>query len=76
MLLGIDFAKLGAYQPTSESIFTTVGTSSFTVPANTYTISAVCVGGGGGGGGATNKQTGGSGGGGALACGMLDSVGL
>ena len=51
----------------SESIFTTVGTSSFTIPNNIFSIGIVCVGGGGGGGGCFTGTGGVGGGGGALA---------
>jgi hypothetical protein len=48
--------------------YTTAQTTTFTVPAGVYSISAVCVGGGGGGGGSEDDdETGGGGGGGALA---------
>ena len=63
--------RLLAYQPTSESIFTNIGTSSFTVPSDVYTISAVAIGGGGGGGGALAGNGGTGGGGGALAYGTF-----
>ena len=56
--------------------YTTAQTTTFTVPAGVYSISAVCVGGGGGGGDSDedqvrNQQNGG-GGGGALAYGTID----
>ena len=59
--------RLLAYQPTSESIFSNIGTSSFTVPSDVYTISAVAIGGGGGGGAyGASPQRGGDGGSGAV----------
>jgi hypothetical protein len=47
-----------------QSVFTTPGTYTFTVPLGTTSISAVVVGGGGGGGNDTNPDEAGSGGGG------------
>lgn len=47
-----------------QSVFTTPGTFTFTVPPGTTSISAVCIGGGGGGGNDTNPDEAGSGGGG------------
>ena len=59
---------LASYQPHSESVFATPGTSSFTVPNNVRFISVVCIGGGGSGGSNNSTTNGGSGGaGGALA---------
>lgn len=54
-------------QPVGDQLFTTTGTNTFTVPADVYFISAVCIGGGGGGGDGTSTTPTNGGGGGGLA---------
>ena len=56
-----------AFKPTGGRLFTTIGTTYWTVPDNVAYISVVCIGGGAGGHAGTSTTTGGSGGGGALA---------
>ena len=51
---------------TGQAQFTETGTHTFTVPADVYTVSAVCVGGGGDGSVQQNSTAGGAGGGGGL----------
>ena len=46
----------------SDVLYTTVGSYTFTVPADTYMINVLCIGGGGGGGGIYNSGGGGGGG--------------
>jgi len=55
-------------QPVGQQLFTTTGTSNFTVPVGVTSISAVCVGGGGGGAGGNSDGGGSSGGGGGALC--------
>ena len=57
-----------------QKVFTTVGTTTWTVPVGVTSITAVCVGGGGGAGGSSSTRAGGGGGGGGLAYGSTISV--
>jgi hypothetical protein len=57
-----------------QKVFTSVGTTTWTIPVGVTTITAVCVGGGGGAGGSDSTRAGGGGGGGGLAYGSTISV--
>jgi hypothetical protein len=57
-----------------QKVFTSVGTTTWTVPVGVSTITAICVGGGGGGGGHNSSEGGGGGGGGGLSFGSTISV--
>lgn len=67
LLLGPANAIGGATTVSSQTVFTTTGANTWTVPANVRTVSAVVVGGGGGGAGSRGDRgagnTGGAGGG-------------
>ena len=76
--LYFDAGNLKSYDPNAgifgQQVFTTTGTSSWTVPTGVTEVSAVVVGGGGGGGGAGGSgdgNGGGGGGGGGLAYGTF-----
>jgi hypothetical protein len=57
-----------------EKTFTSVGTTTWTVPVGVTTITAICIGAGGGGGGHNSREGGGGGGGGGLSFGSTISV--
>lgn len=60
--------------PTATLLFTTVGTTSWTVPAKVYSVQYLIVGGGGGSGGGYDNGGGGGGGGGMVLLGTLSVV--
>ena len=73
LLLGPANQIGGATTVSSQTVFTTTGANSWTVPANVRSVSAVVVGGGGGGAGSDgdNNEGNSGGGGGALAYGSF-----